>query len=86
MLLPLGVDGAAGTRLAEGLAFDHPHVQAVDPLDTGNLVLIALRRPLREQVVPLGQVRVRVDHTDTLGQLHHRVLPGGAHPRALASP
>ncbi len=57
------VDGAPRTGLAERLPVDHPHVHAVDPLDMGDLVLIALRRALGEEVVTLRHVGVGVDHS-----------------------
>ena len=80
-----------GAGLAERLALDDPHVQAVDPLDVGHLVLVALRGPLREQVVALGHVRVRIDHPQTLGQLQHHVPSssigaGGSRPAAAHHP
>ena len=43
---------------------------AVDLGDLGDTVLVALRRPRREQVVALGHVRVGVDDADFVGQCH----------------
>ena len=72
VLLPGVVDGAAGAGLAERLPLDDPHVHAVDPLDVRDLVLVALRCPLGEQIVPLGHVRVCVDNPKTFGHLKHQ--------------
>ncbi len=72
MLPPVVVDRAAGAGLSERLPFDDPHVQAVDPLDVRDLVLVPLRCPLGEQIVPLGHVRVCVDHPQTFSHLKHQ--------------
>ena len=74
VLLAVVVDRAAGARLAERVAVDDPHVHAVDLLDVRDLVLVPLRRPLGEEVVTLGHVRVGVDDADALGQFRHRSL------------
>ena len=60
--------------LPKVVAVDDPHVHAVDLHDVGHLVLVALRRPLGEEIVTLGHVSVGVDDADALGQLRHRSL------------
>ncbi|SQE00478.1 hypothetical protein FMEAI12_6640017 [Parafrankia sp. Ea1.12] len=93
VLLPVVVDGAAGACLAERLALDDPHVDAVDPLDVGDPVLVAFRRPFGEQVVALGHVCVGVDHSNSVSQLDHsgllasfRLRRFGTYPRVRSRP
>ena len=86
MLLAVVVDRAAGAGLAEGLAVDHPHRHPVDLLDVGDPLLVALRGALGEQVVPLGHVRIGVDHPEVGQQIGHPRLPSPVRSeRSLAS-
>src|SRR6476659_2501161 len=74
MLLAVVVDGAAGSGSAEGVSVEDPHVDAVDLDDVGDLVLVPLGRPLREEVVALGHVRVGVDDAQSFYQSGHGSL------------